>query len=376
MTVTKRQRLKPVLAAVAIQLCIGIAYLWSVFQTGIADSIFGGDNAKASLTFSLLLAVLSIGSVFGGIIATKTSTKRVVMIGGIILAAGCVIASFATAEKPWLIWLGYGVLAGIGMGFTYTPTIALAQKWYPEKKGLVTGVIVASLGFGGVIFAPIIEKLISNFGGVGIGETKTFLVLAAIFFVVCVVGSIFMENPPKELIELGEKIAKEKAGDRVHENFSPLQIIKKPQFYLVAAALALACMGGLMMIGFAKPIAIAKGLESTATIGVLMISMFNSLGRLLWGMMSDKIGRINTILILLVGTTALSLLVNLASGYSIYILIAAIGFMYGGFLSNFPALTSDLFGPKNMSANYGMVLLGFGVGAVFASQIAGYYKNI
>ena len=131
-----------------------------------------------------------------------------------------------------------------------------------------------------------------------------------------------------------------------------------------------------MMIGFAKPIAVAKGLGATATIGVLAISMFNSIGRLLWGMVSDKLGRKNTIIILLSGTTILSLFVNLAEGYWIYALIALIGLFYGGLLSNFPSLTADIFGAKYMATNYGFVLLGFGLGAIISSQIAGHYKNI
>lgn len=117
-------------------------------------------------------------------------------------------------------------------------------------------------------------------------------------------------------------------------------------------------------------------MADTAVIGVLLISMFNSLGRLLWGMISDKLGRINTIMILLAGTAVLSLLVNIATGYLIYGLIGLIGFFYGGLLSNFPSLTADLFGAKHMATNYGIVLLGFGAGAVISSQIAGYYKDI
>jgi OFA family oxalate/formate antiporter-like MFS transporter len=135
-------------------------------------------------------------------------------------------------------------------------------------------------------------------------------------------------------------------------------------------------MGGLMMIGFAKPIAVAKGLGATATIGVLAISMFNSFGRLIWGIISDRIGRINTIIILLAGSAILSLLVNAASGYLIFVLIAFIGFFYGGILSSYPSLTADLFWAKYMAANYGFVLLGFGIGAIISSQIAGHYKNI
>lgn len=360
------QRTGPILASIAIQLCLGIAYIWSVFQTGVANSIFGGDNAAASLTFSLLLSTLTIGSVIGGKLAAKFSTRTIVIIGGVILSAGFFLASFATARIPWLLWLGYGVMGGTGMGFTYSTTIACAQKWFPEKKGAVTGLIVSALGFGGVIFTPIIERLIAHFGGQQVGEPKTFIALSVIFLVVCTVGALFLKNPPQTAAASAEQDG----------SLAPGQVLRDPRFYVITLSLMLACMGGLMMIGFAKPIAVAKGLGATATIGVLVISMFNSLGRLCWGMISDKLGRKRTIILLLCGSGALSMSVMQANGVLIYVLIGLIGFFYGGFLSTFPSLTADLFGPRHMATNYGMVLIGFGVGAVASSYIAGYYKNV
>lgn len=366
---SKNAKVFPVLAAIAIQLCLGIAYIWSVFQTGIAKSIFNGDNAAASLTFSLLLAILSIGSGIGGKLAAKYSTRAVVIVGGVILSAGFLLASFVTSENPYFLWLTYGVMGGLGMGFTYSTTISCAQKWYPQKKGLVTGVIVSALGFGGAVFTPIIESLITRFGGQGVGESKTFMVLSVVFLVVCTVGGLFLKNPPEIAAAAGTQTV-------TPREYTAGEMLKSPKFYLVAVSFMLACMGGLMMIGFAKPIAVAKGLAETATVGVLLISIFNSLGRLLWGILSDKLGRVNTLIMLLSGTAVLSLLVNLATGYWIYVLIGFIGFFYGGFLSNFPSLTADLFGQKHMATNYGIVLLGFGAGAVISSQIAGYYKNV
>lgn len=372
MNIKKSNGLYTIIASIAIQLCLGTAYVWSVFQTGIANSIFNGDNAKASLAFSLLLAMLSVGSVIGGKLAVKYSPRLVIIIGGVILSLGFFLASLVTSNIPWMLWVSYGVMGGIGMGFTYTTTIACAQRWYPHKKGLVTGIIVSSLGLGGVIFTPIVESLIKSFGGQGVGEPNTFMVLSIIFIVVCTVGGIFIKNPPVEVVETttSNPVKTDK------KDYSPSEIFKHPSFYIVFVTLMFACMGGLMMIGFAKPIAVAKGLVETATIGVLLISVFNSAGRLLWGIISDKLGRENTIIILLIGTAVSSLFVNLATGYWIFVLIGLIGFFYGGYLSNFALLTADLFGPKHMAANYGFVLLGFSAGAIIASQIAGYYKNI
>ena len=370
-----KHRIIPVIAAIAIQLCLGTAYIWSIFQNGIATRIFNGDNAAAGLTFSLLLATLTIGSTIGGKLQDKYGPRNIVIIGGLILAAGFFSASFVTPATPWLLWLTYGVMGGVGMGFTYSTTIACAQKWFPEKRGFITGVIVAALGFGGVVFTPIIELLIKAFGGVGVGESKTFMVLSLIFIVVCTVGGLFIKNPPKGYQPAG--YTPPAPGSSKHtRDYLPGQVLKTPQFYLLTAAMMLACMGGLMMIGFAKPIAIAKDMAATATVGVLTISLFNSMGRLFWGWVSDKLGRKTTIILLLSGTATLSLFVNLASGYFIYVLIGCIGFFYGGILSNFPAYTADLFGSKYMATNYGMVLIGFGIGAVVSSYIAGYFKNI
>ena len=369
-----KQGLYVVLSAIAIQLTVGIAYIWSVFQTGVANSIFDGDNAAAGLAFSLLLAMLAIGSVIGGKLAVRFSTRLVVFVGGIILSAGFFLASFTSADFSWLLWVSYGIMGGLGMGFTYSTTIACAQKWYSHKKGLVTGIIVSAIGIGGVVFTPIVEKLIVVFGGTGVGEGKTFMVLSAVFLVVCTIGSVFMKNPPDGY--MATPSASNITATAPIKNYSTAEMLKSPKFYLTVFTLLFACMGGLMMIGFAKPIAVAKGLEATATIGVLAISLFNSAGRLIWGMVSDKLGRINTISVLLTGSAILSLLVNVVTGYFVFVLIAFIGFFYGGIIGTFPSLTADLFGAKYMATNYGVVLLGFGAGAIISSQIAGYYKNV
>ena len=370
----KKQGILTLVSAIAIQLTLGIAYLWSLFQNGIAATIFSGNNAAAALTFSLLLSTLTIGSVIGGKLAVKYSTRLVVLIGGVILSAGFFLASRVNADFPWLIWLAYGVMGGVGMGFTYSTTIACAQKWYPHKKGLVTGVIVSALGFGGVIFTPVIEQLIKTFGGQGVGESNTFAVLAAIFLTVCTIGSLSLKNPPED--HMTNISASTGAATAAIKDYTPSEMLRTKQFYTLTAAFMLSCMGGLMMIAFAKPIAEAKGLGATAYIGVLALSMLNSFGRLFWGGVSDRIGRKQTIIVLLVGNAILSLLVTPAQGVWVFALVAMIGFFYGGLLSNFPTLTADIFGAKHMATNYGFVLLGFGTGAILSSQIAGYYKDV
>jgi OFA family oxalate/formate antiporter-like MFS transporter len=241
---------------------------------------------------------------------------------------------------------------------------------------MITGVIVAALGFGTVIFAPIVESLVKMFGGQGVagqvgGEPKTFMVLSGIILIVCTIGSLFMKTPPDGYTVVGASVSVNKPV----KDKTTSQMLRTPHFYLAFFTMLLACMGGLMMIGFAKPIAVAKELGDIAWLGVMVVALANATGRLLWGMISDKLGRINTIIVLLVGTSVISLFVNAVSGYMILGLIAFIGLFYGGFLSNFPSLTADLFGAKSQGSNYGCVLVSFGIGAILSSQIAGHFMN-
>src|SRR5690554_7049814 len=217
----KYNRIIPVIAAIAIQLCLGTAYIWSVFQNGIASSIFGGSNADAALTFSLLLALLGIGGTIGGTLQNKIGPRITVIIGGLILSIGFFVASFTTSSVPWLLWLTYGVLGGIGMGFTYSTTIACAQKWFPDKRGFVTGIIVSALGFGGVVFTPLAEFLIKKYGQSqpGNGELATFRWLALIFLIVCTIGGVFVKNPPQGFLPKGYTPPEPKNGIE-HHNYT------------------------------------------------------------------------------------------------------------------------------------------------------------
>ncbi len=363
----KQNRNFALVATIAIQLCVGVAYIWSVFQSGIATSLFAGDNTSASYTYSILLAVLGFGSIIGGKLVPKITIKYVVMIGGFLMSLGFFLASLTTPEFPQALWLTYGVIGGISMGFVYSPTIACVQKCFPEKKGLVTGLVVAALGLGGVVFTPVVEAIIAANGGVGVGELAAIRIISIVFLVICTIGSLFLYTPEQKITT---------TNGSVSDDLTATQVIKTSEFYLIAFAMMLACIGGLMMIGFAKPIAEGRGMGEVASIGVLMISIANAAGRLSWGAISDKLGRINTLLILMVGSAVLPLLINFAQGYLIFVLIGFIGFFYGGLLSTFPSLTAETFGAKNSATIYGMVLVGFGIAALISSNLGGYYKNI
>lgn len=361
----------PVLAGIAIQLCLGTAYIWGVFQPEVVNTLQWSQK-NAALTFSLLLGVLTFGSVIGGKIQDKFQPGPVIMGGGLILALGFFLSSFATPQTPWILWIAYGIIGGFGMGTTYTTTIAVCQKWFPDKRGFITGIIVSALGFGGLVFTPIAKALIASQG-----VMNTFSWFAGIFVVVTSIGGLFIKNPPAGYKPEGWNSPAPKTTDPHKQDFTPIQLVKTPQFYMVTATLMLASTAGLMVIPFAKILGLSGGLSDTsATLGVMVIAAFNSFGRLFWGWFSDKLGRKNTLLLLLLIAGTTILFVAAAKSFLILVLIGIVGFSYGGFLGVFPALTADYWGTKNMGVNYGLVLLGFGIGAIASSYIAGYFKDL
>jgi OFA family oxalate/formate antiporter-like MFS transporter len=362
-------RLIPVLAGVSIQLCLGTVYIWGIFQTELIAR-FGWSQAIAALPFSLLIFFMSVGCYIGGRFQDKFSPRPVIRVGGAVLGLGFILASLTTAGTPGWIWLTYGVIGGLGMGMTYTTTIACCQKWFPDKRGLITGCIVSALGFGGIIFTNVAAPLIRQRG-----VMETFVWLGLIFITVCLAGAQFIKNPPPGFVPDGWIPQQAKARPAGLE-MTTAGMVRTPQFYLVTLTLMLACSAGFMVIPYAKTIGIAGGLSAeTATGGVMIISLFNSCGRLFWGWVSDRLGRKRTVLILLLLAASTIPLLMVVRSWSIFAVIALVAFAYGGFLGVFPSLTADFFGMSNAAANYGMVLLGFGFGSILFTYIAGFFRD-
>ena len=360
----------PVLAGIAVQLCLGTAYIWGVFQPKVVE--LGWAQTDAALTYSLLLGVLTFGSMVGGKIQDKLSPTPVIIIGGVILAAGFFLAGLGTPEMPWVLWLTYGVMGGFGMGMTYTTTIAVCQKWFPDKRGLITGIIVSALGFGGLVFTPVANALMDS-----AGVMATFQWFALIFLVVTVVCGIIIKNPPQGFKPEGWTPPAPKEGAAIRQDLTPGQTLKTPQYYMVTLAMLLACAAGLMVIPFAKILGTDGGLTpEVAAVGVMVISGFNSAGRLFWGWVSDRLGCKRTLIILMVIAAVGAPIAALVKGAWVLVLIGAVGFSYGGFLGVFPAITSEYFGIRNIGMNYGMVMLGFSIGAVASAYVAAYFKEL
>ncbi len=360
----------PVIAGIAIQLCLGTAYIWGVFHASVMKAL-NCDNVTATLTFAILLGVLTLGSTFGGMIQDRSRPRLVIIFGGIIMGLGFILTSFTTQSAPWHMWITYGVMGGFGMGMVYTSIIATCQKWFPDKRGFITGIIVSALGFGGVIFTPIASLLVDR-----VGVLQTFTWIGMIFIVVSVGCAMFIDAPPVGYTPAGWTPPVPKEGAHQTQDFSPLEVLLTPQFYLVVVTFMLATAAGMMVIPYGKILGTDAGLLPIfATSAVMIISIFNALGRLFWGWLSDHTGRRSTLifLALLAGTSIL--FVAGAKGPTLLVLIGLVAFSYGGFLGTYPVLTAEYWGMKNMGMNYGMVLLGFGIGAVASSYIVGFVKD-
>lgn len=369
----------PVIASIAIQMCLGIAYIWSVFQSYLIigkstpNALFDWPATHGTLAYALLLGMLTFGSTVGGRIQDKFKNPRPVIIaGGIVMGLGFFLAQFTTGSTPWLLWITYGILGGFGMGMAYTTTISTCQKWFPDHRGMITGIIVAALGLGGLVFTPVAELLINQ-----LGVLRTFAVIGGMFVVVTTIGALFIKNPPEGFKPKGW-VPSVKKITHIVQDFTPSEVLKMPQFYLVTLALMCATAAGSMMIPMAKILGLQpdSGLTKGAAVaGVMIISGCNSFGRLFWGWFSDKLGRKQTILILLLLAGVSIIGVSFAKAYLMLIFIAIIGFSYGGFLGVFPALAADFWGTKHGAQIYGMVLLGFGVGAVASAYTIGYFSK-
>lgn len=350
-----------VLGAVLIQICIGAVYSWSLFNEPLTSK-FGWSNNDVVFTFSIVIFMFAFTTLFSGRLQDKIGPKRVSLIGGIIYGLGLILTSTATSIIQLYVY--YGVIAGIGIGFCYVCPLSTCIKWYPNKKGLITGITVGAFGLGSLIFKAIIETLLSSKG-----VSQTFLYLGIIYLILIIIGSQFLKLPSQE------STSKNNNTNMLNENnYTSKEMIKTKTFPILWIIYLLGTMSGLLVIGLAKDIGVQlAGLDdSTAANVVAIIALFNAAGRLIWGALSDKLGRIRVLLILFIITSLSMFYMSFMSLQAISFFIAAssITFCFGGFLAVFPTITGDFYGMKNLGGNYGIVYQAYGISAIVGPMIA------
>lgn len=358
------RRFLVVIGAVLIQVCLGAIYSWSLYNQPLADK-FGWEKGAIVMAYSIAIFVFAATTIVSGRLYDRVGPKIVAAIGGVLYGAGMVLSAFAT--ELWQLYITYGVIAGMGVGFAYVSPLTTCVKWFPKHKGFITGIAVGAFGSGSMIFKNLIEAFLSGFG-----VSDTFIYLGIIFAALVLIGAALLKLPEAE----GHQAVARGPFD--HMTLS--HMLKTKRFYYLWVMYLLASMPGLLVIGLAKDIGVdVVGLTTaTAATAVTVIALFNAGGRLIWGTLSDRLGRVRMVVAMFVLTT-LSLLVMafIPLNTALYfICLIGIAFSFGGFLAVFPAITADFFGLKHLGANYGIIFQGYGVAAIvgpLVKSVAGGY---
>ncbi|HVN32867.1 MAG TPA: OFA family MFS transporter [Thermoanaerobaculaceae bacterium] len=380
------QRWLVVFGALLIQLCLGAIYAWSAFTqaltTPLAEGgVFGFTCTQSQAIFSVELATFAVVMVLAGRWQAKVGPRLVAALGGVLLGVGYISASFV-GQTLWGQLFTIGSIGGAGIGLAYVCPIAVGIQWFPDRKGMITGITVAGFGFGALIWVKLAGDwghLIQTHGVLG-----TYRIFGVAFLIAVVIGSIWMVKP-KEY----EMAAKGVTGPGIPTGMLPGKMLRTPQFYMTWLTFAIGAMAGLMVIGIIKLFSIdsltAAGMEAakaSAVAGTAMgvfYAIFNGLGRLAWGSLSDKLGRKRSVVLMCLfqGIMMFAFYFALSSSeWPLYVGAALLGFNFGGNFALFPALTADLFGAATVGRNYGWVFSSYGVGGIIGPMMAGHFKDM
>ncbi len=362
-------------AALLLQFSIGAVYAWSVFSKALKEAgEFQLSTVEAAIPFEVTIGMIFIGTYIGGRIQDRKGPRVVALVGGVIYAVGVVMASFAgSRDELWLLVLGYGVISGFGLGVAYIVPIAMLQKWFPDKRGLITGLAVGGFGFGAVLTSPVAQWLIAKDPDV---PTKAFLPLGIGYLVLSLVGAAFFKNPPQGYHVPGFSAAASGAanGDSAtRADYTQGEALRTPQWYLLTAILTLNVTAGIALIsqaaGSAQEISGYSAAGAATVVGVLAI--FNGGGRIVWAAASDFIGRMPAFAAMLALSGICLLIIPHASNQALFFILAAIVYLcYGGGFGTMPATAGDYFGVKNAGAIYGLMLIGWSLGGIIGPIIA------
>jgi len=369
-----KQGLKVLFAGAFLQLFLGIIYVWSVFKNPVSV-YYGWNPVDVGLTASFMLCFFVIGILAGGKAQTKLNLRVVVLIGGLMVAAGMLATSLipkgildvknatvntmmTPAAPVFLIYIFYGIIGGFGVGMAYNAIITAAQKWFPLNRGFATGITVCAFGLSTVIFAPLVTKMNAMFDG---SVNNTFLILAGVFAAAVLILFSFIKSPEQIQNAAG---AASSAPVLKGRQYTTLEMIKTPRFYLIALSLMFGTSVFFIINPDLKDLAQNRGMGSFATYLVMFVGIANALGRLGAPLMSDKIGREGADIIILFITALGAFGLCFAQGVLLLVIIAFVAFCYGGYSGLYPVLTSENFGIKNIGSNYGAVMIGFMLSAL------------
>ncbi|MBE3557994.1 MAG: OFA family MFS transporter [Ktedonobacteraceae bacterium] len=351
------------IAAFCMQLALGAVYAWSSFLTSVMK-FYGVDKPSANLTFSITLLALGVTAGFGGSFNARYGPRVTATVGGLLYGVGILLAGLlGSAKSLFLLYLTYGIIGGIGLGLGYIVALAMLIKWFPDRRGFITGLAVAGFGAGASLTSPVAANwLLPSFG-----LNTTFIILGIVYLVIVVGAAQLYRTAPDGYAPPGWTPAPQLQQTRAARDYTLQEALKSPRWYVLWLLLALNVTAGAALISVAQPLAVAftgvvAGVASTL---VITISIFNGAGRLFWGWISDFIGRPYTFLALFVIQVFCFALTPFIGNFALLFIPASlIGLCYGGGFGTMPAFAADFFGPKNAGTIYGVMLTAWSAGGI------------
>ncbi len=365
-------------AGVVMQLALGAVYAWSVFRIPLSKS-YGWTVSQVTLAFELAILTLGFASFAGGLWMKRSGPRRVAAVGGLCYGLGLVLAGQVGGHLG-LLYLSYGVLGGIGLGLSYIVPVATLIKWFPDKRGMITGIAVAGFGAGALITAPVAERLIA-----WLGVSQTFTILGITYFIAVSGSAFFMRNPADDYRPSGWQPPVSQQQQAADKDYTLGAALKTWQWYALWAILFLNTSAGISIISQAAPMAQetthASAVAAAGLVGI--ISIANGAGRFLWAWFSDFIGRRRVFQLMFLAQAIVFFLLSRVHSFGGLAILAFIVLLcYGGGFGTMPALAADFFGARNVGSIYGLMLTAWGLAGLLGPtliahvrQSTGYYTE-
>jgi OFA family oxalate/formate antiporter-like MFS transporter len=362
------------IAAIVMQLCLGTVYAWSVFKKPLMTA-HNWSEPSVQATMMIIMAVIGISAAFGGTLVDKKGPKFVATIGGVLFGVGTLLGGLADQiGSLWLLYIGYGIIGGLGNGFGYVTPIATLIRWFPDKRGLVTGLAVMGFGAGAFFMGKIAPAMV-----ISLGVANTFYIWGIIFLVLVTGSAQVYKNPPAGWLPAGFTPAATSVS--AADSFTFNDAVKTPQWWMLWLMLFLNVSAGLGLLSQLSPMAQdvigkAQGITDPAVLAVAggsilaYASIFNGLGRLFWASVSDYIGRKNVFIIMFISQALLYIYLPHVAGVVLFAVIACyLLACYGGGFATMPAFAADSFGPGYIGKVYGIMLTAWGCAGVFGPLV-------
>ncbi len=359
------------IAGVFLQVALGAVYAWSVFRVPLAKQ-FGWSISEVTLTFTISIFVLGISAFFGGLWLNRKGPRIVAITGGFLYGMGVFLASFSD-HKLWWLYLTYGVIGGIGLGFSYIVPVAVLVKWFPDRRGLITGIAVGGFGAGALVTAPIATRLIQS-----VGVLQTFAYLGIAFLIVTVVAGYFMQNPPEGWKPEGWRPTASEVSQRAGHDYTLGEALRTWQWWALWLLLFLNTSAGISVISQESPLfqELARVTAVAAASMVGIASIGNAFGRVFWAWASDSITRRATFVVMFLTQAVLFWILPSITSASVLTFVTFVILMcYGGGFGTMPAFVADYFGSKNVGPIYGLMLTAWGFASAFGPLLIAYMRQ-